>query len=187
MYFASSLVNMVSNAMLSQYGGDLFIAVMTIAASVRQLLETPALAICEGTSPIMSFNYGARNGGRVLKAIWIMTALTVGYTALAWGVIEWKPEWFIQVFCSDEKLVQAALPLLHIYLYAFVFQALQYSAQLTFKALNKKGRAIFFSLSGRSSSSFRLRFCFRSTTGWARRGCLSRNLFRMLWAERWFS
>lgn len=146
MYFASSLVNMVSNAMLSQYGGDLFIAVMTIAASVRQLLETPALAICEGTSPIMSFNYGARNGGRVLKAIWIMTALTVGYTALAWGVIEWKPEWFIQVFCSDEKLVQAALPLLHIYLYAFVFQALQYSAQLTFKALNKKGRAIFFSL-----------------------------------------
>lgn len=69
-----------------------------------------------------------------------------GRAALAGGAIERKPEWFIQVFCSDEKLVQAALPLLHIYLYAFVFQALQYSAQLTFKALNKKGRAIFFSL-----------------------------------------
>lgn len=146
MYFSSSLVNMISNAMLSRYGGDLFIAVMTIAASVRQLLETPALAICEGTGPILSFNYGAGNGKRVLRAIWIMTALNVLYTAIAWGMIIWKTEWFIRIFNSDEKLLQTAVPLLHLYLFAFVFQALQYSAQHTFKALNKKGRAIFFSL-----------------------------------------
>ena len=41
---------------------------------------------------------------------------------------------------------QLALRPLHLYFFAFVFQALQYSGQTVFKALNKKRQAIFFSL-----------------------------------------
>ncbi len=35
---------------------------------------------------------------------------------------------------------------MQLYFYAFVFQSLQFSGQTVFKALNKKRRAIFFSL-----------------------------------------
>ena len=40
----------------------------------------------------------------------------------------------------------AAAPALHIYFFAFVFMALQYCGQCTFKALNRKEYAIFFSI-----------------------------------------
>ena len=33
---------------------------MTIVSSVRQMVETPIYAINEGTSPILSYNYGAK-------------------------------------------------------------------------------------------------------------------------------
>ena len=39
-----------------------------------------------------------------------------------------------------------AIPALHLYFFAFVFQSLQYTGQTTFKALGKKKQAIFFSL-----------------------------------------
>ena len=46
-------------------GGDIYISVMTIVSSVRQLVETPIYAITEGSSPIISYNYGARRPARV--------------------------------------------------------------------------------------------------------------------------
>ena len=39
-----------------------------------------------------------------------------------------------------------AVPALHLYFFAFVFQALQFSGQSTFMALGKAGRAVFFSI-----------------------------------------
>ena len=49
-------------------GGDIYISVMTIVSSVRQLVETPISAINDGSSPILSYNYGARRPARVRKA-----------------------------------------------------------------------------------------------------------------------
>ena len=146
MTFSNSLVSFVSNNVLSRLGGEIYVAIMTIAVAIRQMLEVPALAICEGTAPLLSYNYGAGAGLRVWKAIRIMMTITLIYTASVWALIEWKAESFIRIFSSDEKMIELAVPLLQSYLFAFVFQALQYTSQATFKALNKKKRAIFFSL-----------------------------------------
>ena len=60
MQLTNSLVSICCNHVLSVTGGDIYISVMTIISSVRQLVETPISAINEGTSPILSYNYGAR-------------------------------------------------------------------------------------------------------------------------------
>ena len=52
MQLTNSLVTIVCNNVLSVTGGDIYISVMTIVSSVRQLVETPIYAINEGTSPI---------------------------------------------------------------------------------------------------------------------------------------
>ena len=49
-------------------GGDIYISVMTIISSVRQMVEMPIHAINEGTSPVLSYNYGARRPEKVKKA-----------------------------------------------------------------------------------------------------------------------
>ena len=60
MQLTNSLVTICCNNVLSVTGGDIYISVMTIVSSVRQLVETPIYALTEGTSPILSYNYGAR-------------------------------------------------------------------------------------------------------------------------------
>lgn len=146
MQFTNSLVNIVCNHMLSVLGGDIYVTIMTVVSSVRQVLEVPMYAMGEGTSPILSFNYGARRPKMVRQAIFILIGIEVVYTALIRGFIEAQPSALIRIFSSEPDVIKNGVPALHIYFYAFVFQALQYTAQTIFKALNKKKRAIFFSL-----------------------------------------
>ena len=87
MQLTNSLVTIVCNNVLSITGGDIYISVMTIVSSVRQLVETPIYAINEGTSPILSYNYGARRPCRVRKAGAMMALMILGYTAVMWCII----------------------------------------------------------------------------------------------------
>ncbi|MCM1296610.1 MAG: MATE family efflux transporter [Muribaculaceae bacterium] len=146
MQCTNSLVQIACNRMLGAFGGDVYVSAMTIINSVRQILDTPVLAITDGASPVISYNYGARRYDNVKKAIRVVTVSAIAYTALVWVLILRLPEMFIGIFNSDASLLTVAVPALHIYFFAFIFQALQYSGQTVFKSLNKKRQAIFFSL-----------------------------------------
>ena len=146
MQLTNSLVSICCNNILSDVGGDIYISVMTIVSSVRQLVETPIYAMNEGTSPILSYNYGARRPARVKNAGVVMGLLILGYTAIMWSLIILIPDTLIRVFSSDAQLVQDSVPALKQYFAAFIFMDLQYLGQTVFKSLNKKKQAIFFSL-----------------------------------------
>lgn len=146
MQLTNSLVTICCNNVLAVTGGDLYISVMTIVSSVRQIIETPLHSLTEGSSPILSFNYGARKPKRVKKAAIVMTLLVLAYSAIAWGAILLVPEFLIGIFSSDPVLQADAVPALKLYFAAFIFMDLQYIGQTTFKSLNKKKQAIFFSL-----------------------------------------
>ncbi len=146
MQITNSLVTICCNNVLSVTGGDIYISVMTIVSSVRQLVETPIYAMNEGTSPILSYNYGAVRPARVRKAILILGMMILAYTAVMWSLIILVPGTLIRVFTSDTSLVQDTIPALNQYFAAFIFMDLQYIGQTVFKSLNKKKQAIFFSL-----------------------------------------
>ncbi|MCI8675095.1 MAG: MATE family efflux transporter [Lachnospiraceae bacterium] len=146
MQCTNSLVSVACNSVLMRTGGALYVSVMTIISSVRQILDTPIMAVTEGASPTISYNYGAGRPRKVRQAVTLVTVTAVLYTCLMWLVIERFPLLFIKIFSDDPVLQQLALRPLHLYFFAFVFQAFQYSGQTTFKALNKKKQTIFFSL-----------------------------------------
>ena len=146
MQLTNSLVSICCNNILSNVGGDIYISVMTIVSSVRQLVETPIHAMNEGTSPILRYNYGARRPSRVRKAMMVMGAMMLGYTAIMWSIIIVFPNALIGIFSSDATLMKDAVPALKQYFAAFIFMDCQYIGQTVFKSLNKKKQAIFFSL-----------------------------------------
>ncbi len=146
MQLTNSLVSICCNNVLSVTGGDLYISVMTIVSSIRQMVETPIYAIVEGSSPILSYNYGARRPSRVRRSMVTMGALVLIYTAIMWSVIILVPRALITIFSSDQTLMEDSVKALNIYFAAFIFMDLQYIGQTTFKSLNKKKQAIFFSL-----------------------------------------
>lgn len=146
MQLTNSLVSICCNNILSDVGGDIYISVMTIVSSVRQLVETPIYAMNEGTSPILSYNYGACRPARVRKAMAVMSTMILGYTAVMWSIIILLPNALIGIFSSDAALMQDAVPALKQYFAAFICMDFQYIGQTVFKSLNKKKQAIFFSL-----------------------------------------
>lgn len=146
MQCTNSLVSIACNNVLMKTGGSLYVSVMTIISSVRQILDTPILAVTEGASPVISYNYGAGKPKQVRQAVILMSITAILYTCFMWLLIERLPLIFIKIFSDDAALQQLALRPLHLYFFAFVFQSFQYSGQTVFKALNKKKQAIFFSL-----------------------------------------
>ena len=146
MQLTNSLVTICANNVLSVTGGDVYISVMTIISSVRQMVETPIYAITEGSSPIISYNYGARRPQKVRQAGITMAVLALIYTLIIWSVILDAPRFLIGIFSSDQALMTDTVPAMKLYFAAFIFMLLQYVGQTIFKALNKKKYAIFFSI-----------------------------------------
>ena len=54
------LVQVVCNVTLKLYGGDLYIGVMTILNSVREVLSLPVMGVTNGAQPVLGYNYGAK-------------------------------------------------------------------------------------------------------------------------------
>lgn len=146
MAFTNSLVQVVCNATLQAYGGDLYVGVMTVLNSVREIITMPVMGLTNGASPVMSFNYGEKAYDRVKKAIGFVTGLCVSYTLIAWGILLVIPQFFIHLFNSSPQLIEKGVPALHIYFFGFCFMALQFTGQSVFVALGKSRQATFFSL-----------------------------------------
>lgn len=142
----NSLVQILCNAMLQTFGGDLYITAMTIINSIRQIAQTPVMAISDSASPVISYNYGAKDYELTKKAIRFMTQLGFAYTFLFWGLTFLFPEFFINIFNDDPALLEVTVPSMHIYFFGFCMMAFQFAGQSVFKALNYAKEAVFFSL-----------------------------------------
>lgn len=146
MSFTNGLVQIVCNSTLSVYGGDIYISAMTVINSVREIAETPVIAVTNGSSPVISYNYGAGKYGQMKQAVRFMTRLCVAYSCIIWAGISLFPELFIRIFNQDAELIRVAVPSLHIYFFGFFMMAFQHAGQCVFKALNKAKEAVFFSI-----------------------------------------
>ncbi len=136
----------VCNSMLKTVGGDLYIGIMTVISSVRDILHLPVQGITHGAQPVLGYNYGAKEYDRVKQGIRFMAFLGFVYTAAAWVFVLLAPEFLITVFTDDLQIIEKGVSALHIYFFGFIFMALQFTGQSTFQALGYSGRAIFFSL-----------------------------------------
>lgn len=147
MQITNSATQAVCNKTLSLYDTEgIYIGVMTIVSSVRDIMSVVVHAITNGACPVMSFNYGAGKTDRVRSGIRFSFLVAFAYTGLAWITIILFPRFFISLFNDDINLIEAAVPALHTFFLAYVFMSFQFSGQSTFMALEKNGRAIFFSL-----------------------------------------
>ncbi len=146
MNFTNSIVQVVCNRQLQIYGGDLYVGVMTILNSVREVLVMPINGMTNGAQPVIGFNYGAKLYGRVKQGIRFTASICILYTCVVWALTLLFPEAFIRLFNTDPRLIEAGVGAMHIYFFGFCFMALQFSGQSTFMALGEAKYAITFSL-----------------------------------------
>jgi Na+-driven multidrug efflux pump len=142
----NATVQIVCNRVLRQYGGDLYVGIMTVINSVREILSLPTSSISQGAQPVISFNFGARKHSRIKEAIRFMTWTILVYTCVAWLLVLLMPDRLMGIFTSDEEMIRVGTESLKIYFFAFAFMAGQSAGQSTFTALRCTKRAVFFSL-----------------------------------------
>ena len=142
----NSLVQIVCNTQLQAQGGDLYVGVMTVIGSVREMLSLPVSGISSGAQPVLGYNYGAARYERVREGIRFMSVLGVAYTALAWVVVMLIPGPLLSMFGCEPETIEIGTEMMNIYFFGFVFMAFQFVGQSTFQGLGKAKQAIFFSL-----------------------------------------
>lgn len=142
----NAAVQMVCNKMLGIYGGDLYVAVMTVINSVRDIISLPVNGITSGSQPVLGYNYGAGEYSRVKKGIRFMSVTCIIYTLIAWALVFIFPGFFIKIFNSEPALLDAGIPALKLYFFGFFMMALQFAGQSTYVSLGKAKYSIFFSL-----------------------------------------
>ncbi|MDR3214759.1 MAG: MATE family efflux transporter [Bacilli bacterium] len=144
--FAGSAFNIVLNANLIKYGGDIAVSSMGLVNSVQTLIALPIIGMNQGSLPIIGFNYGAKDYHRVIETIKI-TAIIATIIALAGFILTHTlNEQIIMVFNKDQELVKMGSSFLFVWFLAFPIVGLGMVGGNYFQAIGKVGPAIFLSL-----------------------------------------
>lgn len=146
MSITNSAVQIACNATLQSFGGDLYVGVMTIINSIREIVMVPMTGLTGAAQPVLGYNYGAQCYRRVKKGIFFTSAGAFAYAVAIWLALLAAPRFFAGLFTEDAALLAAAVPSMHIYFFGIFMMALQNSAQSATVALGRSRQAIFFSL-----------------------------------------
>ena len=142
----NSAVSVVCNATLQTWGGDLYVGIMTVINTIREVISMPITGISSGAQPVIGYNYGAGAYKRVRGCIKVTSILGIAYTAAAWIFVSVFARQLMGLFTTDAELIEAGVPCFHIYYAAFIMMSLQFAGQSVFQALGRSKQAIFFSL-----------------------------------------
>ena len=139
-------VQVACSATLAQYGGDLYVGVMTVLNSVRDVFGLPIMGLTDGTQPVLGYNYGAKYHDRVRQGIRFMTVAGIVYSTLAWIAVLLFAKTIISVFTTDVALIEVGPAALKLYFFGYFMMSFQYAGQAVFRSLGKAKSAIFFSI-----------------------------------------
>ncbi|KAB4601371.1 MATE family efflux transporter, partial [Bacteroides thetaiotaomicron] len=124
----------------------LYVGVMTVVNSIREVITMPVSGVTNGCQPVLGYNYGAGEYERVRQGIRFTTVATLTYSLVTWALTLAFPAALIHMFNSEAELVAAGVPAFRIYYAAFFCMGFQFVGQSVFVALGRSKNAVFFSL-----------------------------------------
>ena len=119
------------NALLQKYGGetqgDILVTCNTIVQSFMLVVTMPLGGISGGTQCILSYNYGACNSDRVVKAHRFICCICALYTTIMFILAHTCGPLFISMFTQETALAQEAFRAIKICTLAIIPLGVQYA------------------------------------------------------------
>ncbi len=148
MNLANSLLNVILNRGLRQYGGDAAIAVMGILSAYMSIIFMPVFGLSQGAQPLMGYNYGARKFGRVRHLFWTSAVSATVLMTFGWGISQLFPVPILRLFvASDSELIPLGVRALRIFTLAFPIIGFPIMGGQFFQAIGKPVQATLIALS----------------------------------------
>ena len=139
---SESVISICFNSSLQNYGGDIAVGAMTILTSVMQFAMLPLQGLGQGAQPIISYNYGARNGDRVKAAFKLLLKVSLIYSTLLCACVMAFPQVFAAMFTNSQELMDFTQTALRVYMACMLLFGIQMACQMTFTSLGKAKASI---------------------------------------------
>lgn len=133
-------------ATLGDSGGSHAIAVYGLIRGFTLFVAFPIIGIMQGLMPIVSFNYGAKNGQRVKDSVWLAIKWTTGISLLLLSVIVLFPEDLIAIFTEDKYLLAHTPRVLKLIFISLPIMGIGFIGGAYFQAVGKPIPALILTL-----------------------------------------
>ena len=146
MSMTNSLVQVVCNATLQRYGGGLYVGVMTIINSLREVFTMPIQGLNNGAQPVIGYNYGAREMKRVKKIYDTTLAMTAAMMLAGTLGCLFAAKPLIALFTANPETIALGTRALHIICLGFIVSAVSVTASGALEGLGKGFSSFIISL-----------------------------------------
>lgn len=143
---ANSVLNIVINASLVAYGGDIAISVAGIITSATTIIIMMVSGLIQGLQPIISYNTGANRTDRVKEALKIASIIGGIISTIGFLVFQFYPEFVITLFNQETAVVDLGVSAIRIWTAAFPLVGIQIVWASYFQAVGKVRLASFLNL-----------------------------------------
>lgn len=140
MQATESLVQITFNIQITKYGGSdykSYLNIMTIMLSIMQFIMLPIIGLSQGASPLISYNFGAKNMERVKLSFKVLLITSLSYTLIFYLLIFIFPKNFVLIFNNDPFLLEIAPRILRIFFIGMSIMGIQIACQYTFLSLGQ--------------------------------------------------
>lgn len=142
-----SIVMVIINNMLGKYGGDIFISCFGIINRFFMVIFMSIFGIVQGLQPIVGYNYGARQMGRVKEALKLSIIASTGVCTLVFFILLVFPAQMIGIFTNDPELIEIGISSVRLVILAIPFVGFQIIAASFFQAIGKPKPALLLGMS----------------------------------------
>lgn len=106
MQISMSLLNVVINGTLGNYGGDTAISTVGIITSVQTLMLMPLTGMTQGQQPLISYNFGAKRLDRVKETLKYTIIGSTIFAIIGFLSIQLFPELIISMFNDEKNIIE---------------------------------------------------------------------------------
>lgn len=143
---SSVMMIFVYNA-LATYGGDVAVAVFGVIIKVNSFIFLPLLGMSFGLQPIVGYNYGAKQFGRIAKAVKLSLIATMTFGTFGLIIIYLFTEQILGLFSADPQYLAVGEHAIKIMLLGMPLIGLNVVSMTLFQALGKARPSFLLSLS----------------------------------------
>jgi putative MATE family efflux protein len=105
MTLSNSFSAIFLNNLLVTYGGDVAVSTFGLVSRAMLFVFMPSMVIGQGMQPILGFNYGAKNYGKVFKVLRISLQWATGSAVAGFLILYFFPGQIMSVFTTDRDLI----------------------------------------------------------------------------------
>lgn len=147
MQIAASGVASLFNFVLLIHGGQVAVAAMGVINRVSMLMLMPLFGISQGTQPIIGYNYGAKNYGRVREAVIKGSLAATAVSLSGFVVVQLFDSYIIRLFSSDAELVELGAAGLRVFMAMLPIIGFQVMGSAFFQAIGMPTHSLLLSMS----------------------------------------